>query len=59
MDALPGDVVFALGALLMAWDFLIKLGPLLPSFFSGEKRDSRTGSQAGSGPVVAPLKPGA
>jgi nitric oxide reductase subunit B len=26
----PGDVVFALGALLMAWDFLIKLRPLLP-----------------------------
>jgi nitric oxide reductase subunit B len=28
----PGDVVFALGALLMAWDFLIKLRPLLPGF---------------------------
>jgi nitric oxide reductase subunit B len=28
----PGDVVFALGALLMAWDFIIKLRPLLPSF---------------------------
>jgi nitric oxide reductase subunit B len=27
---LPGDVVFALGALLMAWDFAIKLRPLLP-----------------------------
>jgi nitric oxide reductase subunit B len=27
---LPGDVVFAAGALLMAWDFLIKAGPLLP-----------------------------
>ena len=26
----PGDVVFALGALLMAWDFLIKLKPLYP-----------------------------
>lgn len=26
----PGDVVFALGALLMAWDFVIKLRPLLP-----------------------------
>lgn len=25
---LPGDVVFALGALLMAWDFLVKLPPL-------------------------------
>jgi nitric oxide reductase subunit B len=24
---LPGDVVFAIGALLMAWDFVIKTGP--------------------------------
>jgi nitric oxide reductase subunit B len=27
----PGDVVFAAGALLMAWDFLLKLRPLLPA----------------------------
>jgi nitric oxide reductase subunit B len=27
---LPGDVVFAIGALMMAWDFIIKAGPLLP-----------------------------
>ncbi len=27
---LPGDVVFAAGALLMAWDFIVKLRPLLP-----------------------------
>src|SRR5690348_5829964 len=27
---LPGDVVFAAGALLMAWDFLVKLRPLFP-----------------------------
>ncbi len=27
---LPGDVVFAIGALLMAWDFVLKLRPLLP-----------------------------
>ena len=27
---LPGDVVFALGALLMAWDFIAKLRPLYP-----------------------------
>ena len=26
----PGDVVFALGALLMCWDFIIKLRPLYP-----------------------------
>jgi nitric oxide reductase subunit B len=27
---LPGDVVFALAALLMAWDFLVKSRPILP-----------------------------
>ena len=27
---LPGDVVFALGALIMAWDFIVKLRPLYP-----------------------------
>ena len=27
---LPGDVLFALGALLMAWDFIVKLRPLYP-----------------------------
>jgi len=27
-----GDIVFALGALLMAWDFLVKLRPVLPGF---------------------------
>ena len=27
---LPGDVVFAIGALLMAWDFIVKLRPLFP-----------------------------
>jgi nitric oxide reductase subunit B len=26
---MPGDIVFALGALFMAWDFLVKLPPLL------------------------------
>lgn len=29
---MPGDIVFALGALLMAWDFIIKLRPLFPRF---------------------------
>jgi len=28
---LPGDVVFAIGAVMMAWDFIIKARPLLPS----------------------------
>ncbi|MGH6890548.1 MAG: group III truncated hemoglobin [Rhizomicrobium sp.] len=27
---LPGDVLFAIGALLMAWDFIVKLRPLYP-----------------------------
>ena len=27
---LPGDVVFTIGALLMAWDFIVKLRPLYP-----------------------------
>ena len=27
---LPGDVVFAIGALVMAWDFIVKLRPLYP-----------------------------
>ena len=31
---MPGDIVFALGALLMAWDFIVKLRPVLP-FRSG------------------------
>jgi nitric oxide reductase subunit B len=30
---LPGDVLFALGALLMAWDFVVKLRPLYPAAF--------------------------
>ncbi len=29
---MPGDIVFALGALLMAWDFILKLRPLFPRF---------------------------
>lgn len=29
---LPGDVVFAAGALLMAWDFFVKASPILPRF---------------------------
>ena len=31
MDAVSGDVAFALGALLMAADLIVKLGPLYPS----------------------------
>jgi nitric oxide reductase subunit B len=29
---LPGDVLFAVAALMMAWDFLVKLGPVYPRF---------------------------
>lgn len=29
---LPGDVIFASGALLMAWDFMVKLKPFFPKF---------------------------
>jgi nitric oxide reductase subunit B len=35
---LPGDVVFAAAALLMAWDFLVKLGPLLPATVAAQLR---------------------
>jgi nitric oxide reductase subunit B len=31
---LPGDVVFALGALLMAWDFVVKARPILPRWLA-------------------------
>jgi len=48
---LPGDVVFALGALLMAWDFIVKLRPLYPQFIerlipgSYEARESRAAAE--------------
>ena len=32
---LPGDVVFAAGAVLMAWDFFVKLRPLFPRALGG------------------------
>jgi nitric oxide reductase subunit B len=35
---LPGDVLFALGALLMAWDFLLKLRPIYPGFIERQLR---------------------
>lgn len=31
---LPGDVVFAFGALLMAYDFIVKLRPFFPKFYN-------------------------
>lgn len=36
---LPGDVVFAMGALLMAYDFITKLGPFFPKFSSAPEKD--------------------
>ncbi len=46
---MPGDIVFALGALLMAFDFIVKLRPLYPQFIerlipgsAGSAQDSRT-----------------
>jgi nitric oxide reductase subunit B len=35
---LPGDVAFGLAAVLMAWDFLVKLRPLLPARWGGIER---------------------
>lgn len=29
---MPGDIVFAMGAILMAWDFIVKLHPILPRY---------------------------
>jgi nitric oxide reductase subunit B len=40
---MPGDIVFAAGALLMAWDFIVKLRPSLP-MLAGR---ARTGAKAG------------
>jgi nitric oxide reductase subunit B len=34
---LPGDVVFAAGAFIMAWDFFLKAGTLLPSFLNMQR----------------------
>jgi nitric oxide reductase subunit B len=45
---LPGDVVFAVGAVLMAWDFLVKSGPLLPGFLDVERYRRK--------PAVAPAE---
>jgi nitric oxide reductase subunit B len=44
---LPGDVVFALGALLMAWDFIIKLRPLFPRAIARLIPGSHPVSEAG------------
>lgn len=38
---LPGDVVFALGALIMAFDFICKLGPFFPKLWPIIKKEMR------------------
>ena len=43
---LPGDVLFAAGALLMAWDFVVKLGPRYPMLERRLMRSARTPSAA-------------
>lgn len=39
---LPDDVVFALGALLMAYDFIIKLHTFFPKFFNERTEEDIT-----------------
>lgn len=34
---MPGDIIFAIGALFMAYDFIIKLGPFFPNLVLQEK----------------------
>jgi nitric oxide reductase subunit B len=34
---MPGDIVFALAALMMAWDFLVKVRPMLPHILGGAR----------------------
>jgi nitric oxide reductase subunit B len=46
---MPGDLVFAAGALLMAWDFLTKLRPLLPRAKAGSQAYSRAHTAAETG----------
>jgi nitric oxide reductase subunit B len=48
---MPGDIVFALGALLMAWDFIFKLRPPYTAFIerlipgSYEARESKAAAE--------------
>jgi nitric oxide reductase subunit B len=46
---LPGDVVFAIGAVLMAWDFIIKLRPLGPQLIGQAEVDPHLAGGAGAG----------
>jgi nitric oxide reductase subunit B len=46
---LPGDVVFGVAALMMAWDFLVKLGPMYPRFVEQITRRPIARMQPGPG----------
>ena len=48
-SGLRGDVVFAVAALLTAWDFLLKLGPLYPRFVERITKKSVARMQPGPG----------
>lgn len=43
---LPGDVVFALDALFMAYDFIIKLKPFFPKLAQIKRIESQSANEA-------------
>jgi nitric oxide reductase subunit B len=51
-----GDVVFAAGALLMAFDILMKLRPVMPDWF-GSVLPSLQATKATSDPIAQPRQP--
>ena len=52
---MPGDIVFALAALMMSWDFIIKVRPMLPQLLGGAKAAP---GLKGEVPVAARTIPG-
>ena len=44
----PGDVVFALGALFMTWEFMVKLRPLFPLHRPDVSRKTRLAGVTGN-----------
>jgi nitric oxide reductase subunit B len=48
---MPGDIVFAAAALMMSWDFLVKVRPMLPRVLGGLGERKATGAPAGAGAV--------
>ncbi len=55
---LPGDVAFAVGALLMAWDFTIKLRPLFPRFLGQSGHGAGLPADKGAGAAVRTIADG-